>query len=39
MSVNIVKICVVCATEKHIDNFYYKYRACKDCMIKRILKR
>ena len=25
------KICVFCNTEKRIDNFYNKYRKCKQC--------
>ena len=29
------KICVVCNIEKSIDNFYNKYRECKQCNIKR----
>ena len=29
------KICVVCNTEKSIDNFYTNYRECKQCIIKR----
>ena len=33
------KICVVCKTEKSIDKFYNKYRACKPCNIKRSTKR
>ena len=27
------KVCVVCNTEKRIDNFYNKYRECKPCNI------
>ena len=33
------KVCVICNTEKSIDNFYNKYRECKQCNIKRSLKR
>ena len=33
------KVCVVCKTEKNIDNFYNKYRECKPCNIKRSTKR
>ena len=33
------KICVVCNIEKNIDNFYNKYRECKQCNIKRSMKR
>ena len=33
------KVCVVCNTEKSIDNFYKKYRECKPCNIKRSTRR
>ena len=33
------KVCVVCKIEKSIDNFYNKYRECKQCNIKRSTKR
>ena len=33
------KICVVCSTEKGIDNFYNKFRECKQCNIKRSTRR
>ena len=33
------KICVVCNIEKSIDNFYNKYRECKQCNIKRSMRR
>ena len=33
------KVCVVCNTEKSIDNFYNKYRECKPCNIKRSTRR
>ena len=33
------KVCVICNTEKGIDNFYNKYRECKLCKIKRSMKR
>ena len=33
------KVCVVCNIEKSVDNFYNKYRECKQCNIKRSMKR
>ena len=33
------KVCVVCNTEKSIDNFYNKYRECKPGNIKRSTRR
>ena len=33
------KVCVVCNIEKSIDNFYYKFRECKPCNIKRSTRR
>ena len=33
------KVCVVCNTEKSIDNFYNKYRECKPCNNKRSTRR
>ena len=33
------KVCVVCNTEKKIDNFHNKYRECKPCDIKRSTRR
>ena len=33
------KICVVCNTEKSIDNCYNKNRECKPCNIERSTKR
>ena len=33
------KIYVVCNIEKSIDNYYNKYRECKQCNIKRSMKR
>ena len=33
------KVCVVCNIEESIDNFNNKYRECKQCNIKRSMKR
>ena len=33
------KVCVICNTEKSDDNFYNKYRECKQCNIQRSMKR
>ena len=33
------KVCVVCNAEKSFDNFYNKYRECKQCNIQRSMKR
>ena len=33
------KVCVVCKIEKSIDNFYNKYRECKQCNFKRSTRR
>ena len=33
------KVCVICTTEKSIDNLYNKYGECKQCYIKKSLKR
>ena len=33
------KTCTVCKIEKYINNFYKKYTECKDCRIKRGVKR
>ena len=33
------KICVFCKIEKSFDNFYNKYRECKQCNIQRNMKR
>ena len=32
------KVCVICNTEKGIDNFYNKYKECKHCTIQRSMK-
>ena len=34
-----MKTFTVCIIEKHINNFYKKYSDCKDCYIKRGVKR
>ena len=39
MDDNTVKTFVVCNTENSFDNFYFKYRECKQCKNKRVLKR
>ena len=39
MDNNVVETCVVCHTEKSVDNFYNKYIECNECNIKRVLKR
>ena len=33
------KVCVICNTEKSFVNFYNKDRECKQCNIKRSMKR
>ena len=33
------KTCTVCNIEKHINNFHKRFSECKDCNIKRGLKR
>ena len=33
------KVCVICNTEKSIDNFCNKYRECKQCNVQRSMKR
>ena len=33
------KFCTKCNIGEHINNFYEKYTECKDCNIKRSLKR
>ena len=30
------KVCVICNTEKSIDNFYNKYTECKQCNLKEV---
>ena len=37
MNDNFGEICVVCNTEKSFDNFYNKYRECRQCNFKRVL--
>ena len=39
MNDSVVKVCVDCNTAKSIDNFSDKYKECKTCNIKRVLKR
>ena len=39
MDDSVVKICVSCNAEKIIENFNRKYCECKECNIKRVLKR
>ena len=34
-----IKTCTQCNIEKYINNFYKKYSECKDCNIKRGVKR
>ena len=34
-----IKICTVCKIEKQINKFYKKYSECKDCNIRRGVKR
>ena len=34
-----MKICVVCHTEKSIDDFYNKHRDCKQCKYRKVSKR
>ena len=33
------KLCVVCNIGKSIDNFYNRYRECKQCIFERSMKR
>ena len=33
------KVCIICKTEKSIDNFCNKYGECKPCNIQRSMKR
>ena len=33
------KVCVFCDNEKNVDNFYNKFRECKQCNIQRSMKR
>ena len=39
MDDGVVKTCVVCNTEKSIDDFFNKHRERKQCNNKRVLKR
>ena len=39
MDDNVLKICVVCNTEKSIDTFHKKFKEGKQCKIKTVLKR
>ena len=39
MNEKIVKILLLAKLEKGIDNFYSKYRKCKACDFKRVMKR
>ena len=34
-----IKTCTVCNIEKRINNFYKRYSECKDCNIKRGVRR
>ena len=36
---DIKKLCRMCNIEKDIDNFYKGYSECKECNIKRVMKR
>ena len=39
MDDNFVKGCVVCDTKKTLDGFHKKYRECRACIFKSVLKR
>ena len=39
MQDNIVQNCMVYNSEKNFDNFCNKYTECKQCIIKRVIKR